>query len=111
MPKPDDVGPSALQWFLIELDKRPGCPATKEMVRELLRVMAGQRLFLSRDLLGRGERLRIAQALLAAGFTATQARAELAARCKFSRRTADRVVAEALNQRAIAAAVTRQGSQ
>lgn len=104
-----EEGPGALEWFLSEMDRRVTDPVSKRTVIAILRSMAGQRMFLSRELLLRAEHLRIARALLDAGFTPTQARRELAARCGFSARTADRVMAETLNQRAIAAAVARSG--
>lgn len=104
-----DEGPSPLQWFLAELEKRVKDADAKREVHTLLRSMVGQRLFLSRDVLVRAEQQRIARGLLDAGFTPTQARRELAARCGFSARTADRLMVEVLNQRAIAAAVARSG--
>jgi len=107
MPKPDDAGPNALQWFLSELDRRPGCERTKDMVRDLLRGMAGQRLFITRRELLQPERLRAARALLDAGFTPTEARREMVARCGFSRDTAERVVGTALRERAVQGAVSR----
>lgn len=103
-----DDGPSALEWFLGELDRMDGCRDTKERVRDLLRRMAGHRMFLAKGMLVTPERLRVASSLLDAGFTATQARAELAARAKVSIRTAQRIVAAALDQRAIAAIQARQ---
>ena len=103
-----DEGPSALEWFLGELDRMEGCRDTKERVRDLLRGMAGHRMFLAKGMLVTPERLRVASGLLDAGFTATQARAELAARAKVSIRTAQRIVAAALDQRAIAAIQARQ---
>ncbi|MCK6427275.1 MAG: hypothetical protein L6Q75_19645 [Burkholderiaceae bacterium] len=108
MRRPDE-GPNALQWFLAELEQRVKCPDARREVHTLLRSMAGERIYLARDILVKAEQQRIARALLDSGFTATQARAELAARCGFSRRTAERVVAHVLNQRAIAAAVARSG--
>lgn len=107
MPKPDDDGPNPLQWFMAELDRRPGCERTKEMVRELLRGMTGQRLFVTRRDLLQPERLRAARALLDAGFTPTEARREMVARCGFSRDTAERVVGTALRERAVQAAANR----
>lgn len=104
-----DEGPSPLQWFLAELERRVQDPAARREVHTLLRSMAGQRIFLARSELVRSEHLRIARGLLDAGFTPTQARRELAARCGFSARTADRLMVEVLNQRAIAAAVARSG--
>ena len=66
-----DDGPSALEWFLGELDRMDGCRDTKERVRDLLRRMAGHRMFLAKGMLVTPERLRMASALLDAGFTAT----------------------------------------
>ena len=104
----EEDGPSPLEWLLGELDRMDGCPDTKDRMRTLLRSMAGHRVYLSRGLLVTPERKRIARGLLDAGFTATQARAELAARCGFSRRTAERLVAEVLQDRALEAIRERQ---
>lgn len=104
----DDDGPGPLEWLLGELERMPGCADTKARVRELLRSMVGHRVYLARGLLVTPERRRIARALLDSGFTATQARAELAARGGFSRRTAERLVAEALQERALEAIRERQ---
>ncbi|MFM2057910.1 MAG: hypothetical protein RLY71_2295 [Pseudomonadota bacterium] len=100
MPIDKTAGPTALQWFLAELDRAQGCERTKGRVRQILRSMTGQRLFVTRRDLVQPERMREARALLDAGFTPTEARRELAARHGFGPRTAERLVAAALDERA-----------
>lgn len=94
-----DLGPAAGEWLLHELDQLEGCEITKAKVRDLLRRMAGQRVWLPKSLLVAPERIRLVLAMLDAGFTPTQARQELRARIRISRATAKRVVTEALRQR------------
>lgn len=106
--KCSDEGPNALQWFLTELEQRVKCPDARRAVIGILRGMAGQRMFLASGVLVKADRPRIAHRLLEAGYTATQARKEIARRCGVSQRTAERVVATALTQRT-AEAVVRLG--
>lgn len=94
-----DEGPGPLEWFLSELDRRVTDPASKRAVIAILRGMAGQRMFLSAGVLVKAGRVRAARDLLAAGFTATQARKQMASSCGVSLRTAQRIVAKALSQR------------
>lgn len=103
-----DPGPTPLQCFLAELDRMPGCGRTKARVLELLRRMTGQRIFVSRRDVHLPEIARIARALIDAGFSVAQAKAELSARCGLGRTQARRYVVQALNARAIEAAAARQ---
>lgn len=94
-----DLGPAAGEWLLHELDRLQGCEITKAKVRDLLRRMAGQRVWLPKSLLIAPERIRLVLAMLEVGFTPTQARRELQARTRISSSSAQRVVTEALRQR------------
>lgn len=91
-------GPSPLEWFLAELDRRVTDQASKRAVVAILRSMAGQRLYLTRRELTRPDLDRQADGLLHAGFTSTQARRELVARVGCSKRTADRLVGAAIRR-------------
>jgi hypothetical protein len=95
-----DTGPSPLQWLLAELDRMPGCARTKAGVRALLASMVGQRLTMTRRDLVRPQQRQLARALLDAGFSAQQTRAELVARLALGRDTAERLVTAALTERA-----------
>jgi hypothetical protein len=97
---PDDTGPGPLQWFLAELDRRPGCTATKEMVLELLRSMIGQRLRItSRDLV-QPDRLRAVRKLLDSGMDRAQIVHRCAALFDITPRHASSLVTQALTERA-----------
>lgn len=95
-----DDGPSALDWLLAELDRRVRDPAAKQAVLAILRSMVGQRVYLARAQLVRAELLQHALDMLDAGIAPRDVRARLTARGEFSRRTAERLVEQALNRRA-----------
>lgn len=92
--------PTPLDLFLAELDRLDGCPHTKRKVRELMRGMVGQKLHLSKRVLEGRERVRAAVVLLDSGVSATKTRADIARRFGVHQRTAERIVAAALNERA-----------
>lgn len=94
-----DLGPAAGEWLLQELERMEGCEATKAKVRDLLRRMAGQRVWLPKSLLVAPERVRLVLTMLNVGFTPSQARRELQARTRISRASAQRVVTDALRKR------------
>lgn len=107
--KPED-GPTPLQWMLSELDSIKGCDRTKQAVREVLRGMVGQRVYITRRDLVQPAKKLVARRLIETGFTAPEARAELVARLGVSRRTAERLVSDALAARAHEQMAKRQTS-
>ena len=102
-----DRGPTPFQWFLSELERRPGCAATKAAVRDILRGMIGQSMLVTRRDVA-APKVAVARALLDAGFSPAEAKAELSARCGLGRTQARHYVTQALTDRAIAAAAARQ---
>lgn len=95
-----NTGPTTLQWFLMELDATPLPNAARGRIDSLLRSMVGQSMYLARRDLVTASTIRRAQAMLDAGKPAKEVRAELAASGNMSRRTAERMVATAIQRRA-----------
>jgi len=90
------------EWLMHQLDHLPGCEVTKGRVRDLLRTMAGRRITLQKRALVQPVRVLRAVELLNAGRTVPQVRdALMASRLVGSKRTANRVVAQALAKRAL----------
>ncbi len=94
-----DNGPTPSQWFLLELQRMEGCPHTKMRVRDLLRRLAGQRLYLSREVVKTPFRVEAAMVLLDSGMGRGQVTAHIKNRFEVSHRTATRTVMAAINQR------------
>lgn len=109
MPIPD-AGPTPLQWLLLEIERTPGPAVSKERLRDILRGMAGQRIFVTRRDLHLPDVRRLARGLLGAGLPCADAAAALAAQTGLSRRHAHRHVVWALNERALQAVAARQMS-
>ncbi|MFM2069513.1 MAG: hypothetical protein RLZZ584_4422 [Pseudomonadota bacterium] len=109
MTKADDDEVNPLQWFLAELERRPGCAVTKDMVRALLRELVGERIFITQRDLKRPENLRLARALLDKGLPTSEVRRKLVILCGFGPRTSERLVVQALRQRAQELAIKRAG--
>lgn len=63
--RPDEV--SDLEWFLLEIERMDGCKATKARFVQLIKALAGQRIYLSARVLVRPDQVRRARELLDAG--------------------------------------------
>lgn len=84
------------EWLVSEIERMPGCSATKRAMLALLRRAAGQRLYVARRVIVAPHRLSTARALLGAGLTPTETRARLAAVFECSADTAERIVTQAV---------------
>ena len=94
-----DNGPTPSQWFLLELQRMEGCPHTKMRVRDLLRRLAGQRLYLSREVVEAPLRAEAAMVLLDSGMHRGQVTAHIQHRFGVTHRTATRTVVAAIHER------------
>lgn len=96
--QPDEVGD--LEWLLLEVDRLPGCEATKRAVKALLSAQAGRRVYFSKKVLVRPQQVDRARQMMDAGASVVQARDRLlgAGVCQ-SERVAYRLIALALAQR------------
>ena len=106
-----DTGPTPLQWFLAELDKRVGDEIARRQVVDLLESMVGQRLVITRRDIVRPGLVDAARRMLDAGSTPSQVRVLIATRATVSRPTASRIVSEALARRAEQAAAARSATR
>lgn len=106
-----DIGPSPLQWLLLEVERSPDFgPRGRARLELLLSRMVGSRIYVTKRDIRRPEWSRVARAMLDGGSTYAEAWQALALRCGLKRNTAQRIVSAALSQRALEAISARQMS-
>lgn len=102
---------SDLQALLHELQHLPGCAVTKERVAQLLRTLAGRRVYFARALLLRPRDVAAAVQQLDGARSVHQVRDSLCAQLGISRAKAYRIIGQALNLSARRVAAAHKVSQ
>lgn len=95
--RPDEV--SDLEWFLLEIERMDGCKATKARFVQLIKALAGQRIYLSARVLVRPDQVRRARELLDAGNPTPVVRERLRELYGYCPATAYNLISKAISER------------